>query len=221
MGVEKLVNKTQCDRIKTLKKEGFIKEDIYDSLDLIRKIRNDCLHYNENFKKKTNDELKIDAIEVLNSFKKIARELIGEFPFPSTPKVAFDNFTKISHEAAKQSTSKNNESVKNFEDMNLKLRNVASILLGMPTAFHPDIKIVVFSGLYKVLEVDIKINPPEITLEDLSNSLPVIVDLQEKEKQLLEREEIKEGDIIQARIRSEVSKTGQTEAWKFLHLRKM
>ncbi|MGB3511359.1 MAG: hypothetical protein WBA93_19410 [Microcoleaceae cyanobacterium] len=219
LGVNKLLSQTQFNRIKTLKNECLMTEDIHDSLDVIRKIRNDCLHYNEDFKKKANNELKSDAIEVLNSFKKIVKELIGEFP--STPELAFDNFTKVTKEAVKQSISENNESVKNFEDMNLKLRNAASILLGMPIAFHPDIKIVIFSGFYKVLEIDLDINPPEITLEDLSNSLPVIVDLQEEDKQLLEKEGIQEGDIIQARIKSEVSKTGQTAAWKFLHLRKM
>ncbi|GGA15085.1 hypothetical protein [Okeania sp. KiyG1] len=218
LGVEKLVDKTQFERIKGLKKEGLIKEDIYDSLDLIRKIRNDCLHYNQYFNKKANDELKSDAIEVLNLFKKILQELIG---FPSTPEVKIDNFTKVLEEAAKQFMSENNESVKNFEDMILKLRNAASILLGMPIAFHPDIKIVIYSRVYKVWEIDLDINPPEITLEDVTNSLPVFVDLQEKDKQLLEREGIKKDDIIQAKIISEVSNTGQTEAWKFLHLRKM
>jgi len=218
LGVEKLVDKTQFERINSLKKEGFIKEDIYNSLDLIRKIRNDCLHYNKDFKKKANDELKSDAIEVLNLFKKILQELIG---FPSTPEVEIDNFTKVLEEAAKQFMSENNESFKNFEDMVLKLRNATSILLGMPIAFHPDIKIVIYSKVYKVWEIDLDINPPEITLEDLSNNLPVIVDLQEKDKQLLEREGIKKGDIIQAKIKSEVSNSGMTESWEFIHLRKM
>lgn len=117
--------------------------------------------------------------------------------------------------------SENNESVKNPEDMNLKLRNASSILLGMPTAFHPNTEIVVYSGFYIVLEADLDIEPPEITLEDASNGLPVIVDLEEDDKRLLEKEGIKEGDIVQARIRSEVSKLGQTTTWKFLNLRKM
>lgn len=46
LGRDELVNKTQHQRINTLNKEGLITKSIYDSLDTIRKIRNDCLHYN-------------------------------------------------------------------------------------------------------------------------------------------------------------------------------
>ncbi|MBU7581619.1 MAG: DUF4145 domain-containing protein [Nostoc sp. TH1S01] len=219
LGREKLVNQTQYNRINTLKNEELITETTHKSLDIIRKIRNDCLHYNENFKQKDNKELKSDAIQGLNEFKKIVRNLIGEFP--STPDAVFDHFLKVMDEATKQSVSENYESVKNFADMNMKLRNASSILLGMPTAFHPNTEIVVFSGLYTVLEVDLDIEQPEITLEDASSGLPVIVDLEDDDKQFLKKEGIKEGDIVQARIRSVVSKLGQTAAWKFLNLRKM
>ncbi|MBD1920516.1 DUF4145 domain-containing protein [Microcoleus sp. FACHB-831] len=219
LGREKLVTESQYRRINTLKNEGLITETIHGSLDVIRKIRNDCLHYNQDFKQKDNNELKSDAIQVLNEFKKIVSDLIGELP--PTPEMTFDRFLKVVDEATKQSVSENYESVKNSEDVNLKLRNASSILLGMPTAFHPNTKIVVFSGFYTVLEVDLDIEPPEITLEDVSNSLQVNVDLEEEDKRLLEKEGIKEGDIVQARIRSEVSKLGQTATWKFLNLRKM
>jgi hypothetical protein len=219
LGREELVTQAQHKRINTLKNKDLITETTHKSLDVIRKIRNDCLHYNENFKQKDNNELKSDAMQGLNEFKKIVRNLIGEFP--STPDAGFDHFLKVMDEAAKQSVSENYESVKNFADMNMKLRNASSILLGMPTAFHPNTKIVVFSGLYTVLEVDLDIEPPEITLEDASNGLPVIVDLEDDDRQFLKKEGIKEGDIVQARIRAVVSKLGQTEAWKFLNLRKM
>jgi hypothetical protein len=219
LGRDNLVKKTQKDRIDALKNEGFIGDNIHSSLDTIRKIRNDCLHYNQDFKRKDNDALKSDSIQVLNGFKKIIIDLMGELP--STTDVAFDRFLKVVDEAAKQSLSGNHESVRNFEDMNLKLRNASSILLGMPTAFHPNTKIVVFSGFYTVLEVDLDIEPPEITLKDSSNGLPVIVNLEEDDKEFLEKEGIKEGDIVQARLRSEVSQLGQTAAWKFLNMRKM
>lgn len=219
LGQEKLVSKTQYDRINALKKEGLIAESTHGSLDVIRQIRNDCLHYNEDFKRKDNSELESDAIQSLNEFKKIVKNLIGEFP--STSDSALDRFLEVMNEAGKQSVSKNRESVKNSEDMNLKLRNAFSSLLGIPTAFHPNTEVVVFSGFYKVLEVDLDIKPPEITLEDVSNGLSVVVDLEDGDKQFLKKEEIAEGDIIQAKIKSEVSKLGQTAAWKFLNLRKM
>lgn len=219
LGRDNLVDQTQFERVKALKSEGLITEHTYDSLDAIRKIRNDCLHYKEAFKQKDNDQLKSDAIQGLNEFKKIVKNLIGELPL--TPDVAFDSFLKVMDEAVSQSVSENQGSVKNLEDMNMKLRNASSILLGMPTAFHPSTEMVMFSGLYTVLEVDLDIEPPEITLEDSSNGLSVIVDLREEDKKILEMERIKEGDTVQAEIRSEVSKIGQTAAWKFLNLRKM
>jgi len=219
LGREKLVKKNQKDRIDALKSEGLLGSNIHRSLDTIRKIRNDCLHYNQEFKRKDNDELKNDSIQVLNGFKKIIIDLMGELS--STPDVELDRFLKVVEEATKKSLLGNPKSSKNSEDMNLKLRNASSILLGMPTAFHPNTKIVVFSGFYTVLEVDLDIEPPEITLEDASNGLPVIVDLEEDDKEFLEKEGIKEGDIVQARLRSEVSQLGQTAAWKFLNMRKM
>lgn len=219
LGREKLVTKTQHQRISSLRDDGLIGDAIHSSLDIIRKIRNDCLHYNQDFKQKDNNELKSDAIKVLNKFKEIVRELIGETQ--PTSGIALDRFIKVVVEASEQSISESYESVKNSEDINLKLRNASSVLLGMPTAFHPNTEIVVFSGFYTVLEIDLDIEPPEITLEDASNSLPVIVDLEEDDKRLLEKENIREGDIVQARIRSEVSRLGQTAAWKFLSLRKM
>jgi hypothetical protein len=219
LGREDLVDESQYRRINTLKSETLITESIHSSLDVIRNIRNDCLHYNQGFKQKGSGELKTDAIQVLNEFKKILRDLIGEPRL--SPEKAFNNFLKVMGEVTKQSVSENYESVKSPEDMNLKLRNASSILLGMPTAFHPNTEIVVFSGIYTVAEVDLDNEPPEITLEDASNGLPVIVDLEEDDKHLLKKEGIKEGDIVQARIRSEVSKIGQTAAWKFLNLRKM
>lgn len=218
-GREKLVTQSQHKRINTLKSEYLITEMTHNSLDVIRKIRNGCLHYNEDFKQKDNDELKSDAIQGLNEFKKIVKDLLGELT--STPESNFDSFLKVMEEAAKQSVSENYESVKNFEDMNMKLRNASSILLGLPTAFHPITEIVVLSGIYTVLEVDLDIEPPEVTLQDASNGLPVIVDLQKDDKQIFKREGIKEGDTVQVRIRSEISKLGQTAAWKFLNLRKV
>jgi hypothetical protein len=218
LGQENLVNRTQHDRIKSMKDKGLIAESTYDSLDVIRKIRNSCLHYDEDFKRKDNSELESDAIQSLNEFKKIVKNLIGEIP--STLDSVNDCFLGVMGEAAKQSISKNWESVKNSEDMNLKLRNAFSVLLGMPTAFHPNVNTVVFSGFYKVLEIELDIEPPEITLEDVRNGLAVIVDLEDRDKKFLEKEEIVEGDIIKARIKSEVSKIGQTAAWKFLDLKK-
>ena len=43
----------------------------------IRKIRNDCLHYNQDFKAKNSDELKTDALSVLNNLKSILKSILG------------------------------------------------------------------------------------------------------------------------------------------------
>lgn len=54
----KITDVSQHDRLKLQLNENLISQNSYDLLDEIRSIRNDCLHYNQNFKQKPENELK-------------------------------------------------------------------------------------------------------------------------------------------------------------------
>ena len=60
---------SQFNRLKLQKDENLITQSVYSLLDDIRKIRNDCLHYNCDFKQKDQLQLKYDAITALNNLK--------------------------------------------------------------------------------------------------------------------------------------------------------
>lgn len=58
-----------------MKKRNVISSDLADDFDFIRKIRNDCLHFNEGFKAKDNQKLKSDALLCVNKLKSVYKAL--------------------------------------------------------------------------------------------------------------------------------------------------
>jgi hypothetical protein len=59
---------SQFNRLKLQLSDGIINQATYDLLDEIRGIRNDCLHYNQDFKQKAVVDIKADAIKSLGQF---------------------------------------------------------------------------------------------------------------------------------------------------------
>jgi hypothetical protein len=68
---------SQYNRLKLQLNEALISQQTYDLLDEIRKIRNDCLHYNQSFKQQASAALKSDAIKSLNNLKSVLQTNIG------------------------------------------------------------------------------------------------------------------------------------------------
>lgn len=77
LGKPQYENQTQYNRSNNLLAERLITQDIFNLLDNIRLIRNDCLHYNQDFKTKNRDELKTDALKVLNDLKSVLKTILG------------------------------------------------------------------------------------------------------------------------------------------------
>lgn len=69
---------TQFNRLNSLKGDNLISTSTHTLLDKIREIRNDCLHYNQNFKQKSNLDLKVDALTALNSLKETLKDILGD-----------------------------------------------------------------------------------------------------------------------------------------------
>ena len=53
LGQPTYVDLKQWKRLKELLDNGYITQDVYDLLDNIREVRNNCLHYDQDFKQKT------------------------------------------------------------------------------------------------------------------------------------------------------------------------
>lgn len=105
---------SQYDRLKKQLNESLIDQQTYDLLDAIRRIRNDCLHFNQSFKQKSDTELKTDAITALNSIKSALKGKIGTTPDPQ-------DIGKLMEEMVK---SENN---KCFEDVVWKQKNYKGV----------------------------------------------------------------------------------------------
>lgn len=189
---------SQYDRLLLQLNENIISQNNYDLLDEIRLIRNDCLHYNQNFKQKPQNELKNDALKVLNNLKIVLKEIIGNNIDPNDFEILLD-------ETFKQ------ENTRNFEELIWKHRNMFSHLLNFHITQAPDVKIVNKYNIYKVRNIDNE----EIDLTEFNpQGFPtVIVDIDEKGKELIRKENIKIGDIVVAKIYSNVDINGQTSLW--------
>ncbi|XPV77949.1 MAG: DUF4145 domain-containing protein [Desulfovibrio sp.] len=218
LGHPKLESDNQYNRLKKLEEEQLISNSIHSNLDSIRKIRNDCLHYNNNFKQKEAKELKTDALEATNNFKLIIKELLAE-PQSETEKI--ETLAKISESYAESLADNKTHPVKNLDDMYYKMRNAFSTLFNFPIALSPEVKTIKKHGFFEVVEIDLDFEDQEVTLVNHSDGMIVSVDLLDKDKKILNSEKIQEGDSVQAIIISKISSRGISEVWHFLHLKKI
>lgn len=199
---------SQFDRLQLQLNEQMINQTVYDFLDDIRKIRNDCLHYNNDFKQKDKDQLKQDAITSLNNLKQVLKEAIGT-------EIDASDFKELSNELIKQMNADN------FEETVWKHKNMFSHLLEFPVTQDPDIEKVTKQGLYRVLDVD----DDEVTLQELESlcgaNLVVYVDIDSHGRNLLDSNNLVTGDYVYAQVYSNVAFDGQTRDWYFDMLKKI
>lgn len=193
---------SQYNRLQLQLIEGIISQNDHGLLDEIRSIRNDCLHYNQNFKQKPLNELKSDSIKVLNNLKLVLKNIIGNIPDPN-------DFADLINEIFKQENSRS------FDELIWKQRNMFSHLLNFPIAQNPNIEIVTKFNIYEVTDLD----EDEIELTELNENpfqkmhLFVWVDIDEKGRQQIDEKQITIGDIVFSKVYSKVDSNGQTSIW--------
>lgn len=192
----KTLDVSQSDRLTLQLNEGLINQASFDLFDDIRKIRNDCLHYNNQFKQKDQNQLKADAIIVLNNLKQLLKNIIGD-------SLDTNDFTQILNELL--STIKDD----GFERVAWKQKNMFSHFFNKNITQELGTKVVYKSSIFKVTDID----DDEIDLEEQGSVLYLIVDLDDKSRNLLKINNIKIGDIIMANVSSHVAYDGQTRAW--------
>lgn len=197
-------NLTQDKRLKNLKKKNVISDKVFRSLNKIRNIRNDCIHYNESFKKLDEVELHLNAKVALLEYKKVLKEILA-FNVLDTIEVT----NKIL-----------NENDMSFEEFKYKYRNLIKKQEGIDLQIDPSINRLVFTSYYCILEIDIDGNDyKEMTLHDIERGEVTVVDLTLPQVDKIRRMNLKEGNVILATVISAVSEIGITEEWQLLELK--
>jgi hypothetical protein len=207
LGKTNYVDKTQAKRLESLKDDNLISDTTYALLDSIRQIRNDCLHYNQNFKQKSNGDLKIDAITVLNNLKDTLKSILGD-----------DKIVDANDLSSIITGIGSGDDIKNTDEIAIKIKNAISHLLKFPIAFDPSTKLNVKTSNYLILEVDEEYD--EITLRDKRNGLVVIVEYPESERKYYKEKMLKENDSVIATLFSIIDQNGLTAEWWLLDIYK-
>jgi len=204
---------SQNDRIDKLHKSGLIDKQTSDQFHEIRKLRNDCLHFNEGFKKKSEESLKSDAQKAINLLKAIYARIIGATNYNS---IDASKLIKIMEVVAHEGASGSSDNVVNSEDAVIRFRNIFSRVTGVDLSINLGGEEVLSFSIYKVDEIDLRMEPPEITLFDMANGLPFIVDLSESDIEHIQHIGLCEGHKIMAAVSSETNGLGMTAAWRFV-----
>ncbi len=193
---------SQYDRLKYQLDEHIISQSDYDELDAIRMIRNDCLHYNTDFKQKDIESLKTDSINSLNSLKKVLKNIIGTMPDANDFSEIFSNLF-------------NNNNNRGMEDIIWKQKNILSHLFNFPITQDPNVSEVYKANFYNVLDVD----DDEICLQEteinpqIGSKLFVFIDIDEESSNSINKQSINKGDNVFATVYSKVAEDGQTRLW--------
>ena len=205
LGKPQYENLTQFNRLNSLKGDNLISTSTHTLLDKIREIRNDCLHYNQNFKQKSNLDLKVDALTALNSLKETLKDILGD-----TVAINANEFSSIITGIG------SGDDIKNTDEIAVKVKNAISHLLKFPIAFDPSTKVQVRTSIFTVREVDEDFD--EISLQDNGNGFIVIVEFPETERKYYQDKKLKENDTVIATLFSLIDKNGLTAEWRLLDI---
>lgn len=194
---------TQFDRINLIYKKNKISKEVKDSLHQIRTIRNDYLHYNDKSFYANNKTMKENNFKVIILFKLVLKKLfIAE-------KIDYDKV--IDKIVSNQRIS--------FEDFKYRYRNMLSKTKTIDLQLNPSNSPKVVTDIFGVGEIDTE-GPSykEITLYNLQNYLPVIVDLTLPQVDQIKKLKLEERNGIVATLVSNISSIGQTEEWLLLDI---
>ena len=210
-------NLSQCDRINKLHDLNLINEEVKNNFHTIRKTRNDCLHYNQDFKIKNNVILKEDSLKVINLLKSIYYSLF--MSNISTTDTLLD-YTKIIEQLSKEVAYQDNiGDTFNQDEVTLKLRNAFASLNGVDLSITKEEQYIERISTFIIKEIDLEIEPNELTLFDTIQNQLIIIDLSIKDIEKIKDDNILEEKKIIAIISSITNKLGMTTEWKFEHWR--
>ena len=163
------------------------------------------MHYNQNFKQKSNDDLKNDALTALNNLKETLKSIIGG----TNPN---DLISVIEGIGA-------GDDIKNTDEIAIKVKNAVSHLLKFPLAFDPETKTQVRTSIFTIKEIDEDFD--EISLQDLNNGLIAIVEYPKSYRKYYQSKNLSENDTVIATLFSALDQNGLTAEWKLLDIDKI
>ena len=195
----------QYDRINKLADNGKLTAEMKTTFHRIRSIRNDCMHYDDNFKNLNDTQLKAYALEMVQLYKSCLLISVRSLD---------RNCDKVLEEML---TSKE----MTFKEFIYRNRNIQRQVTGLDMQIDPQIKNLVFTSQYYVAEIDIATDAfKEMTLLDMDRgAMPLIVDLTLPQAEMVKKLKIEEGHIIIATVMSNVTTLGQTEEWLLLNIK--
>lgn len=200
----KLVDvKTQEKRIDKLYKDGVITSDIKNALHTVRKLRNDCMHYNISFKQLAEDDLEQHAFDMIVQYKTCLYPLSIKVDDRSEEDLIAD-FVKAKKSNLREYLYKHRNILHQTKDINLQI--------------SPDVANMIFVSVYYVGEIDISEHFHEMRLFDLNRVSPVVVDLTLPQCEMIKSLKLEAGNLITATLVSAVSSIGQTEEWLLLKI---
>lgn len=211
-GHSSLISMTQFNRVKKLKDIGIIDQALYDEFDYIRKIRNECLHFNNDFKLKDRVQLKSDALTCLNKLKSIYKTLFSSFNSTYEKGKLTTKLIKDFAEQTAYDTSFGD--TLNKEEFTMKLRYFIADELDLDIAISEAGSQIKRVGIFSVLEIDFASTPKEITLMDKAVGAVVVVDLSSKDADNLFEAKVKEDNNIIANLSSITDHQGVTASWE-------
>lgn len=194
----------QIDRINKLKEMQVITDVQKDNFHKIRKIRNDCMHYNTSFKELTHSQLKEYALKMLRLYKACLESLSEDI---------HSNYEDIEINilASRELT---------FRDFIYRSRNIEKKVNNIDLQIDPGINNLVFTSRYYVAEIDTETSRfKEMALVDMERlGLPVIIDLTLPQADRIKELGIKQGNVIVATVFSTITTMGQSEEWHLVNI---
>jgi len=197
---------SQDSRIKELVRLGLVSQAIGSQLHIVRRLRNDCLHYNAAFKQKDAAALKADALASLNAIKAVYAQIMGVIDYRNTDATkTFAIINAITEEAS--------ASGQTAESALARTRNVFAAAFGFDLSMN-SARPVYSTSMFTVLDVDPDNDPPEISLREMGSGMIAIVDLMVPELEAIQTLGIGEGDMVSASLMSIPNELETTGLWR-------
>ncbi|HAS72610.1 MAG TPA: hypothetical protein DCS67_00525 [Clostridiales bacterium UBA8960] len=208
-----LFDLTQNDRIDRLHQLSLFSDSVRNDFHIVRRLRNDCLHFNAGFKSKSDRDLKSDALVAVNTLKSIYARIIGVTSYDSLDS---SKLIAILDVVLQEAIRGNHDGVANTDDAIIRARNILAEATGVDISINLGNSPIIAWSEYSVDEIDLDTLPPEITLSDTETGFAVIVDLNNEDIEKLRKADVREGDILFAPLISVTNGLGLSAEWRFL-----
>jgi hypothetical protein len=197
----------QNDRLNFQIKEGLINDESLKSLDNIRRIRNGCFHFKNEFKLKNINELKSDALQVLNDLKIVLKNQIG---CPINP----DDFEELFDQSFDEVHSRS------IDELTYMHRNMFSQIFNINVAHNPKTKKVIKCEFFRIG----KLTQDEIYFAELLGGEyinTISINLNNKITEILDKQNLSEGDEVIATLVSEIDPLRRSSVWMIRKMQKV